>query len=180
MKNKLKFDPIVIIVLLLTLTVILVTLIATLSFDRRKEPGVTTTKPIEFTYPDVSQAPSREDVTVSFHDSTRDETYEKGGIEYIYSAITYPVVEGGNADATARINIAISDFATNRVSIKIFEKNNAEDAYKRAERDGIDFIQFEFITSLESVYVKDGYLSVVFKLKKTVGINEPAESLSTG
>ncbi len=178
MKKKYKFDIATLTVLLLAFAVILTVVIAA-AFVGNKGGSDKETTPPELTFPDISDVPQRDNITVTHADNTLEEIYEKDGIEYIYSFISYPFLEGGNPDATAKINDAIFAFAGERVTIKSFEKTNAEDAYNRSEQDAVGFIEFEFITRAESVYVKDGYVSIMFRRVRTVGISEPKEDITT-
>jgi hypothetical protein len=131
------------------------------------------------TFPSISEVPMRDDVKVTYSNKTDEQFYVLDGIELICSFISYPVIEGGNSDATHKINEAITEFASERVTIKSYEKTNAEDAYKRSENEPTGFIEFEFITRVESVYVKNGYLSVMFRRVRTVGISEPKEDITS-
>ncbi len=179
MKKKV-FDPMTIAVIILSAAILLITIIAAVitSADNNGNQKVTT-KPPELSFPDVSDVPVREDIMVTYSELTSEDTYEKNGIEYIYSFISYPHIEGGNTDATAKINNAIAQFAFDRVMIEDYEKTNAEEAYNRAESDAMGFIEFEFLTRTESVYVKNGYLSIMFKRVRTVSISEPSETVTT-
>ncbi len=178
MKKKFKFDTATLTVLLLVFTVILIAIIAAFAVENNSGSDKETTPP-ELTFPNISDVPQRDNITVTHAEKTLEETYEKDGIEYIYSFISYPFLEGGNPDATAEINDAIYAFVCERVTIKTFEKENAEEAYIRSEQDAMGFIEFEFITRAESVYIKDGYLSIMFRRVRTVGITEPREDITT-
>ncbi len=178
MKKKFKLDTATLTVLLLAFSVIIIAVIASLVVGNKGNGSDTTTEVPPLTFPAVSDVPQRDEITVTNTERTLEDEYTKDGIEYIYSFISYPFIEGGNSDATDKINNAIREFALERVTIKSFEKTNAEDAYNRAQSDAMGFIQFEFITSTESVYVKNGYVSIVFRRVRTVGINEPSENIT--
>lgn len=177
MNKKFKLDASTIIVLSLALVVIVIAIIAVIVADDKDGASPLATDPPVLTFPPVSDVPQRDDIKVTYSERTSEDTYEKDGIEYIYSFISYPLIEGGNSDATLKINEAIQAFATERVTIKEYEKTNAEDAYNRA--DAAEFVQFEFVTSTESVYTKNGYLSIAFRRVKTMGLNDPSELITT-
>ncbi len=180
MKRIFKADAATLTVIAVTVSVILLILCAALLInERRGGTPNTTTEQKEITFPDVSDVPAREDIEVTHNVTEKSETYEKEDIEYIYSQVSYPIIAGGIAEATYKINTFLSDFASERVRIMSFEKESAESSYLRAQNNGIEFIPFEFITRCEQVYIKDGYISVVFRQIKTVGITEPTEELIT-
>lgn len=179
MKNTKKIDVSTLIVIVLAFSITVIAIIASLIVDSKDDSkGEVTTTP-ELTFPPISDVPQRDDIKISYTEQTTDDTYEKDGIEYIFSSVMFPVIDGGYTDSTEKINDAISAFVTERVTIKSFEKNNAEEAYKRAQDDAIGFIEFEFITRAESVYVKNGYISIMFRRVRTVGISEPKEDITT-
>ncbi len=178
MKKRIKIDPAVLTVLLILLSMVIIVLVACLTANS-KDGEKKTTEPPVITYPDIPEVPPRDEIKVTHSNKTADETYEKDGIEYVYSSVIYPYITGGIDAATSKINDAIFNFACERVAIKSFEKTNAEEAYERSKQDAMGFIEFEFITRVESVYVKDGYLSLMFRRVRTVGINEPSEDITT-
>ena len=177
MKKKEQFGTSTLVVLFLAFSIIVISLIAVIIGGRDKSDAPLTTELPALTFPHVSEVPLREDVTVTHSERTLEDCYEKDGVEYIYSFISFPFIEGGDPDATSKINSAILSFATERVAIKEFEKTNAEDAYKRDDAE--EFVQFEFITSTESLYVKNGYLSIAFRRVRTMSLNDPQETLTT-
>lgn len=179
MKNKIKFDLTTLIVLILSLSVILITVVASIVSNKKTGGNGGAESTPELTFPDISDVPQREDIKVTHTDKTLNDSFEEDGIEYIYSTVLYPFFEGGNSEATAKINEALSAFVTDRVTIKSFEITNAKDAYQRAEQDAMGFIEFEFITRAESVYVKNGYVSIMFRRVRTVGISEPKEDITS-
>ena len=179
MKKKIKIDPAVLILSVIVLSIVVIIIVASLFTGNKSCDPKTTTSSPEITFNEIPDVPSREEIKVNHSSKTMEAAYENNGIEYIYSSVVYPYFEGGNEDATAKINTAIQEFASERVTIKSYEKVNAEEAYNRAEQNGISFIQFEFVTRVESVYVKNGYLSVMFTRVKTVGMNEPSEDITT-
>lgn len=177
MRRKSKIDSAALTVLLLVLSIIIIVIVATVLNNNKEETK--TTEPPELTFPNIPSVPERDDIKVNHTTVSSEDCYKKDGIEFVYSMISYPYIEGGNAEATAKINASILNFASERVTIKSFEKTNAEEAYERANREGMSFIEFEFITRAESVYVKNGYLSIMFRRIRTVGINEPSEDITT-
>lgn len=176
--KKLKLDTATLAVLAIALSILIIALIVLVSIEPENKPSKNR-KPPELTFPQISDVPQREDITVKFLEKTFEDTYEKDGIEYIYSFISYPFLEGGSSEATIKINEAIKAFALERVTIKSYDKAKAEEAYVRSQNDAMGFIQFEYVTATESVYVKNGYASVVFRYVKTVGLNDPSEFITT-
>lgn len=178
MKKKIRIDTATVAVSLIALAILVIALIVAVSTTNKKDSSKPNTPP-SLTFPQISDVPQRDDITVNFSESTLEDVYEKDGTEYIYSFISFPVIEGGCQEATEKINEAIRLFANERVAIKQYEKENAEEAYKRAENEAMGFIQFEFVTTTESVYVKNGYASIAFRRVRTVGLNDPSELITT-
>lgn len=179
MNKKLRIDTSTLIVLLLAAAIIAVTLCAAHIFLAKNntsgDDSESETKEIAF--PDVSDQPDRPEINVSIQTDSKSEKYEKDGIELINSNITFPILSGGSEEATEKINSDIIAYVTECVKIKSYEKTLSEDDYKIAQRDGMPFIPFDYNTLCQSVFIKDGYISILFRRIETVGMTEPEETV---
>lgn len=179
MKKKFKVDPATLCVLTVTAALIIITLGAAYVFSNKNDGSVggdeSQTKEISF--PEISNQPDRPDITVTYETNSYSDKYENNGVELINSNIVFPILNGGNEEATSKINAEIQAFALDTVRIKSYEKALSEDDYRIAIRDEMPFLPFDYNTLCESVFVKDGYVSVMFRKVKTLGMNEPDETI---
>ncbi len=170
-----KLDIATLTVTIISAAVLLTVILGVFVFDGEIGGGPeVTTKEKEISFPDVPAVPVREEITVSYDIADLSDKYERDGEERFISEVGYPVFEGGIAEATERINAYIYAFASERVTVKSYEKDKADAKYEMSLRDGISFIPLEYVTTVRSVYVKDGFVSVLFSQTKTVGMTEPA------
>ncbi len=171
--SKFNYKPLAAVLIAVSLILIIAILLINIE-DNKGE-----SKKPELTYPPVPPAANREDIQVTHTVKTLEDIYETDQIEYIYSITTYPEIECKYTETTDKINNAIYNFAYENVTIKDYEKTNSEEALIRAENNGMSFLGFEFTTRVESVYSKNGYLSIMFRTVKIEGFNDPSEYIYT-
>ena len=110
MKKKIRIDTATVAVSLIALAILVIALIVAVSTANKIDSSKPNTPP-SLTFPQISDVPQRDDITVNFSESTLEDVYEKDGTEYIYSFISFPVIEGGCQEAAEKINEAIRLFA---------------------------------------------------------------------
>lgn len=167
--------------LIVAAALIIITIGAAYVFSNKNDGSVGSaeSETKEISFPEISEQPDRPDITVTYETDSYSDKYENDGVELINSNIVFPILSGGNEEATARINAEIQAFALDTVRIKSYEKALSEDDYRIAIRDEMPFLPFDYNTLCESVFVKGGYVSIMFRRVETLGMNEPDETIYT-
>lgn len=178
-KRSISISPATLTVLVLTVSLLLFTSIALLFVNNESSSGKGNGDPDKtVSFPQISSIPfDPSTYTIEWQTAFVNDQYVEAEEELISSSASYPVISGGNNEATEKINSYIYDFITEKVKITEYDIISVKDDVKWSESQDFPFYPYLFTTSYRVVYQKNGFLSVLFENIKEVGLNDPTEKL---